>query len=573
MPVKSVREMSEAERKRHSIGAKAFRSTIVGSLLLVLVIVAIGLALYVNALVDQYTRRAFDTSCNVEAILRETVDVRPLSEEVLSIYKSMTEEERAQVGTEAYRSRFAALTKREDYADIRTVLGAFLESSDAYAVYLAIYDKDTSAIVYVVDPEEGEAGLLPGDWEPVDPRGLEKFLTWDGTGMLYDIGYTELYGFMCTAGVPAYAEGDRHGVFVNTDVTLNQIVEAASGFALQYALVFIVLAVLFGWLRVRNFLKTFVNPINAIAQAAQDYVHDHRVGNEVGDHFSSLDIRTGDEVENLNIVMAEMEHDIARYVDDLTKATAEEERIKTELELANRIQTSMLPNEFPPFPDRKEIDLYAIMTPAKEVGGDFYDFFFVDDDHLALVVADVSGKGVPAAMFMVMAKGMIQTQAMTGYTPASVLSDVNNLIYANNREKMFVTAWLGILELSTGKLVAANAGHEYPIIKRPDGPFELLKDKHGFVLGGKQNMKYFDCELMLAPGSQVFVCTDGLTEATNGDLDLFGRDRAVDALNGAAGCTPEELLRAVNAAVDEFVGDEEQFDDLTMLCIEYRGSS
>ena len=244
---------------------------------------------------------------------------------------------------------------------------------------------------------------------------------------------------------------------------------------------------------------------------------------------------------------------------------------KAELDVANRLQADMLPNIFPAFPDRKEFNIYASMTPAKEVGGDFYDFFFVDRDHLALVIADVSGKGIPAAMFMMMAKSMIQTQVMTGHSPKQVLSDVNRLICANNRENMFVTVWLGILNIKTGVITASNAGHEYPIIKTPDGEFEILKDKHGFVIGGMARMKFTEYEQQMQPGSKLFVYTDGVPEATNSAEELFGLDRTVNALNRVKDSDPMEILKSVEHDVAEFVGGAEQFDDLTMLGLEYKG--
>ena len=256
----------------------------------------------------------------------------------------------------------------------------------------------------------------------------------------------------------------------------------------------------------------------------------------------------------------------------ITRMTAEKQRISTELELATRIQTDMLPNVFPPFPERKEFDVYALMDPAKEVGGDFYDFFLVDEDHLALVIADVSGKGVPAALFMMISKIMVQDRVKSGLSPAQALRQVNEAILENNSEDMFVTVWLGVLELSTGKLTAANAGHEYPVVMEPGGSFTLFKDPHGFVVGAMPGMKYREYELRLAPGAKLFVYTDGVPEAANEEAELFGTARLQAALNDAAAGTPEQILRQVRAAVDAFVGRAEQFDDLTMLCLEYRGT-
>lgn len=246
-------------------------------------------------------------------------------------------------------------------------------------------------------------------------------------------------------------------------------------------------------------------------------------------------------------------------------------RIQTELSLATKIQADMLPQLFPAFPERSEFDLYASMTPAKEVGGDFYDFYMIDDDHLGLVMADVSGKGVPAALFMMASKSIIQNNAMIGKSPAEVLRDTNNTICERNNEEMFVTVWIGVLEISTGKLTCANAGHEYPVIKESDGEFALYKDKHGFVIGGMEGMKYCEYELQLKPGSKIFVYTDGVPEATNFEEELFGSDRMVAALNEDANAAPDTILKNVRKSVDEFVEGAEQFDDLTMLCLEYKG--
>ena len=259
------------------------------------------------------------------------------------------------------------------------------------------------------------------------------------------------------------------------------------------------------------------------------------------------------------------------YIAQITRITAEKERIGTELALATRIQGDMLPSIFPAFPEKREFDIYASMDPAKEVGGDFYDFFLIDDDHLCLLIADVSGKGVPAALFMMASKIILANNAMMGKSPAQILNDTNAAICANNREEMFVTAWLGILELSTGKLTAVNAGHEYPALRRADGSFELFKDKHGLVVGAMDMARYNQYELQLHPGDSLFVYTDGVPEAMDADNALFGTERMLTALNDAPGGSPQQLLAAVRSAVDDFVKDAEQFDDLTMLCMEYKG--
>ncbi len=250
----------------------------------------------------------------------------------------------------------------------------------------------------------------------------------------------------------------------------------------------------------------------------------------------------------------------------------EKERLNTELQTATRIQTSMMPHVFPPFPDRKEFDIYATMTPAREVGGDFYDFFMIDDDHLCLVIADVSGKGIPAALFMMISKVIVQNSAMLVGSPSEVLTKTNEAICSNNQVEMFVTIWIGILEISTGKVTATNAGHEYPALMK-NGRFELLKDKHGLVIGGMPEARYSEYEFMLDPGDKLFVYTDGVPEATDAAEQMFGTDRMIDALNKNPDGSPEKILESVSTAVKAFVKDAEQFDDMTMMCIEYRGTA
>ena len=283
--------------------------------------------------------------------------------------------------------------------------------------------------------------------------------------------------------------------------------------------------------------------------------------------------RTNDEIEILAESFASLSSKTRDYIKQITEITAEKERIGTELALATRIQADMLPNIYPAFPDRPEFDIYASMDPAREVGGDFYDFFLIDDDHLCMVMADVSGKGVPAALFMMASKIILANNAMIGKSPAQILTDTNAAICSNNREEMFVTVWLGILEISTGKLTAANAGHEYPVLMTSGGRFELVKDKHGFVIGGMDGIKYKEYELYLTPGSKLFLYTDGVPEATNAENKLFGTERMLAALNENQSSPPEELLKNVRRAVDGFVKEAEQFDDLTMLGLEYKGDN
>ena len=260
-----------------------------------------------------------------------------------------------------------------------------------------------------------------------------------------------------------------------------------------------------------------------------------------------------------------------QQMDTIREMTAEKERINTEMNLAKDIQISALPSTFPAFPDRHEIDLYAFMMPAREVGGDFYDFFLIDDDHLALVIADVSGKGIPAALFMMKAKALIKNQLMAGCDPAKALEQVNAQLSEGNTSMMFVTVWLAVVEISTGKGLACNAGHGDPGLKLAGGDFELLKYKHDRFVGPWKKACYQNRAFELYAGDCIFVYTDGVTEATNMAGELFGEERLAETLNQCPNTEPEALARHVYDTVNRFTGDAEQFDDITMLCFRYNG--
>jgi sigma-B regulation protein RsbU (phosphoserine phosphatase) len=307
-----------------------------------------------------------------------------------------------------------------------------------------------------------------------------------------------------------------------------------------------------------------VLPMQKIIEEARRFAKE----NNKGEKTSLKDISKITEMCALGDCVETMENDILQYTENLKVITAETERIGTELALATNIQANMLPNIFPAFPEIKEFDIFASMDPAKEVGGDFYDFFLIDEDHLGLVMADVSGKGVPAALFMMMSKIMLNNYAMMGGSPKEVLERVNNSICKNNENDMFVTVWFGILEHSTGHVVAANAGHEYPAIRKADGHFELIKDIHGLAIGIMEEIQYKEYEFKLEKGDTLFIYTDGVPEATDSTNELYGNERMLEALNSSPDILPETIVKTVKEKIDEFVGEAPQFDDITMLAIQ-----
>ena len=283
-----------------------------------------------------------------------------------------------------------------------------------------------------------------------------------------------------------------------------------------------------------------------------------------GDLNEVVDVRGSSEFASLS-------DDINQTVDTLKGyINAAEKRIEQELELARVIQDSALPKNFD-F-SRSDFEVYAIMNPAREVGGDFYDFFQVDPNRLALVIADVSGKGIPAALFMMRAKTAIRGLAEAGRDPAEILARANSMLCEGNEAEMFVTVWIGIADLRTGLVRCANAGHEYPAVKRAGGGYELIRDKHGLALAAMDGMKYKEYELQLNRGDRLFIYTDGVPEAINSSMEQYGTERMIRALDAAGDIPLRDVLAAVRQDVAGFVGAEDQFDDITMLNFTYIGS-
>ena len=280
-----------------------------------------------------------------------------------------------------------------------------------------------------------------------------------------------------------------------------------------------------------------------------------------GDLNVTVDVRDNEEFASLSDDINSTVTTLKHYIDEAAA------RFDKDLEIAKQIQHSALPSVFPPYPNRKDFSIFASMDAAKEVGGDFYDFYLVDENHLAFVVADVSGKGIPGAMFMMTSKTLIKSFAESGLPVHEVLTNVNTQLCVNNEAGMFVTAWMGILDLKTGLIKFANAGHNPPLVKHKNGTYEYLKGKVNFVLAGMDMVKYKEQELQLQPGDKIYLYTDGVTEAHNSQNELFGEERLLESLNSTKGMSVEEICKKVKKDVDAFVSDAEQFDDITMLCV------
>ncbi|PKM48599.1 MAG: phosphoserine phosphatase [Firmicutes bacterium HGW-Firmicutes-6] len=342
---------------------------------------------------------------------------------------------------------------------------------------------------------------------------------------------------------------------INT--TLNAYIILVSSIALLIFVLFITIYLLF-------LNKSIINPLQVIVDNATDFVNinlDENLGEIVA---LNIDVKTGDEIEILAEAFNKMTSDISRYIKELTSVTSERERIETELRIATLIQEGMLPRNFE-YPDRNEFTLYASMRAAKDVGGDFYDFFFVDDDHFCITIGDVSGKGVPAALFMAMTKATVKDLVLRHLPVDEVMTEANINLCNNNEQGMFVTLLIAVINVKTGVFQWCDAGHDPAIIWKKDGTVEMLTGKKGFVCAGMETAKYKMNESQIEKGDIIYLYTDGIPEANNTKNEFYGLERLKTLVASKEEHDIKSLCADILADVDEFADTEPQFDDITML--------
>ncbi len=460
----------------------------------------------------------------------------------------------------------------EEYRRIERLLDDLVEATDTTLIYVARVDEsDYRTLTYIYDSVNSQSGFdrYPLGYTAigVDEKyvnNVRNIITKGERATEYLYAYSEESGAHTTAGL---AVRDGKGTIVailGVEKAMTRLENARNTYV-KHVVTGVLIAVCLFLLAYSAFLyREMLTPILAVTDEAK------RFADTGAPSDALLSIQKTDEIGVLAKAVHKMESDIVKYMENLTAVTAEKERIGAELSIATQIQADMLPSIFPAFPERPEFDIYATMNPAKEVGGDFYDFFMVDERHLAVVMADVSGKGVPAALFMVIGKTLIKDHTQPGRDLGDVFTEVNDLLCESNSEGLFITAFEGVLDLVSGEFTFVNAGHEIPFISKKGGGFEPYKIRAGFVLAGMEGMRYHCGSLRLEPGDRLFQYTDGVTEATNRDKELYGMERLKEILCRHAGEPPEALLTHVKRDIDTFVGEAPQFDDITMLCMEYR---
>lgn len=552
---------------KHRISKLAFKLTI-GFVILGILICGIssfiGYNQYKNSIEKQYNATAYDIAETAFSYFKngELTQYAELAEG----YKNGTvseEEIKAALESDRYKEISSAFDSLREAMGANDVLAFVLDKEE-----LQSYDGDRenwNPMLYMFDSYTvPEYSYELGDSGSFNPDYINELADIKDTGCISSSYFVSKgdYGYN-TAGILPVTNHDGVFAMISVEIPMTTLKSSLQQYILNAILVTVAVIIVVIAVYMIYLFRRVIKPINTIAAEAGSFTSND---NRISEALSG--IKTRDEIESLAGSILKMETDINEYIENLTKVTAEKERIGAELDVARHIQSSMLPCIFPAFPERDEFEVYATMTPAKEVGGDFYDFFMVDERHLAIVMADVSGKGVPAALFMVIGKTLIKDHTQPGRDLGEVFSEVNDLLCESNSEGLFITAFEGVLDLVTGEFNFVNAGHEMPYIYKGSS-FEAYKIKPGFVLAGMEGMRYKAGSMTLEPGDKLFQYTDGVTEATDSANQLYGMERLSDVLNKVKDDTPEAVLDAVKTDIDEFVGDAPQFDDITMLCLEY----
>ena len=528
------------EKKRKSLGTKMLWGIVAFALILVAAICTpVCMRLY-NVRVDDYTEQAFSYT-------RSAADF---------------------INGNTIKKYIETGEKDEYYYQVLAFLNSCQRESNIKYFYVFVPEEDD--LVYIWDAlyEEGHCELgeheeyMEGGKEAVESVMVHK----PPEKLLFT--NDDKYGYIASAYSPIFDSTGRVVAVAGVDMSVPDLRAMIRQLIIGIIVTTMVVSLIMIAITYVILDRNVVRPIGLLTEKAGEITDNLENEEEI-----VIDINTNDEIETLAESFVKMDRDLREYIRQLGAVTAEKERIGAELNVATKIQASMLPRIFPAFPEREEFELFASMNPAKEVGGDFYDFFMIGEDKLGLVIADVSGKGVPAALFMVIAKVLIKNFALQGMAPSKVLETVNERLCANNDTGLFVTVWIAILDINTGEGRASNAGHEHPALYRQkDGLFELVKYRHSPAVAVMEGMHFEEHSFQLDPGDMLFVYTDGVTEAADKDNNLYGEDRLTVALNECPVKEPAAVLTAVKQSIDEFVGEADQFDDLTMLSLKFKGS-
>ena len=520
-----------------------------------------------------YTNTIFSTSAIAERnyCLARTVAISlpqeypvRLFKQVKEIYDSVPADMKDDYKSPEYKKLFEPVFT-DEYYDLQAILIKNVENNLVSWISFHFEDSDRNKVIFVIDSDIMEEGRYSAGWQ----GSLGNYVHGNNDLAEYTVHSDPEYGQTIIGRAPFYDPdtGEQLG-YVSVGERKRNVTSSNIAFLLFFGLILLVVTLIFIITSVGGIRRMVIDPIILLSDAAIKFSkkQDRGTSSHV---FKDLNIKSRDEIGLLAESMASMEEDIHGDVDNLKTVTREKERIATELDVASRIQKSMLPSELTGYNGKLDFTISALSRSAKEMGGDFYDFFAIDDDHIGITVADASDKGIPAALFMVKSCTLIKSSALLNHNPSMVLSDANHVLCERNDESMFVTVFFGIYTVSEKKLIYVNAGHEYPAIYRADtGSYSLIDEEHDVVLGIMENIEFHERELQLNSGDKLLLYTDGLPEAINKDGSAYGESSMIDCLNRSHDITGQAVLDAIRDDIDTFAAGVAQFDDMTMLLLE-----
>ena len=561
--------------KYRSLRRKAFILILHTSILLLFVISGINTMTFAISTLQGYKREtAHEMEYAVSLIDADYLE--KIYSDVRSTYDSTPENIRQDPYSQKYIFLLTDLVD-ENFWTARDILVKCREKTELDSISLILTDEENERIVFVIDGYELEGACLPGQWLSNDlsktdtPEKIRDVL--DSEWRMY-FDYGEANGLVATNYIEVFDRAGNCIGYASGDINITDFIRLLLRSVAVYSVILLLVLIVSSQLISVNLEKKMIEPVRILARTARNYTKRDKTVDVTGpahEYFNSLSLKTGDEIETLWASLADMERDIDATMRRIQHLATEKERAEAELSVAKGIQEGMLRNKFPAFPGRGEFDIYAFMQPAKQVGGDLYDFFLIDHDHLCMVVGDVSGKGVPAAMFMAVAITIIKNIARQQKDVPTIMSEVNNQLVENNKESLFLTIWLGIYSITDKKLVCGNAGHEDPAIYRASqGSYSLHVSEHDIPMGIMENADFTMEEYILEPGDKILLYSDGVPEATRKDDVLYGTERMLACLNSIKEKGGKETIEAVRKDTEEFIEGADQFDDMTMLYFEVR---
>ncbi len=547
------------QRKRVSIKVKVAATAVIAISILTIVIVVFGYQLFESNVTDSYGKYSKTT---LEYAYKITEDYK---------FGDMI---RNREMPDEYEQMRKGLNRVKDCSDIEYLYAIYFNDiNDVHSLTYAINAKSQKEMenggkyTYLGTPCEAEGFQIDSltIFQKAVREGQKE------SNLI--VGNSKEYGRMLNAYRVIFdSEGNAVGLLC-VEINISNIKRDLRVYVQTIAVIAAIVMVIVIAVYVYNAERKVIRPLVKIARSTDSFVQEMKDNTNPEElAYDAPAINTNDEIEDLADNIKSLAGNVKDYMINIRDITTERERIVAELDVATKIQSAMLPGKFPPYPDRKEFELFASMVPAKEVGGDFYDFYFVDDDHIVLVIGDVSGKGIPAALYMTIAKTLIKNRAKMNWDSSSaILCDVNKLLCEGNEMSMFVTVWLAVIDLKTGKGLVSNCGHEHPVLTDGNNVFEIKKYRHSPAMGVIPDIKFEEHEIELKPGDCIFVYTDGVPEATNARAQFWGDENMLEALNAGTDKTPEALIKNVSSELKKYVAGSEQFDDVTMLCFKYKG--